>query len=257
MDVTNEIRKNHIIYGASDYTASHRHASGRSLNYAAGPSITRPANQNVTIIPYTLKYESSVGLFGAENYFVKVNLDILNNAPGTCFEEPFWICGYIDYSYNIPDGTYETGLVQNINVPEDNTYVEADVRDTYLPYLPGRDAFVSVDLNNLKVGNIYIDDWLDVRLYTKDREEHPFEKMYVRSNDFFYIGIHARNTKRLQFDVECVVGQEYLEYDAIEEKQLIMKSTAYGSRGAYDAYETKPMRVRQASQTAVPVSGYQ
>ena len=39
MDVTNEIRKNHIIYGGSDYTASHRHASGRSLNYAAGPTI--------------------------------------------------------------------------------------------------------------------------------------------------------------------------------------------------------------------------
>ena len=41
MDVTNEILKNHIIYGR-DYTAPHRHASGRSLNYAAGPSITRP-----------------------------------------------------------------------------------------------------------------------------------------------------------------------------------------------------------------------
>ena len=35
------------------------------------------------------------------------------------------MCGYIDYSYNIPDGTYETGLVQNISLPEDNTYIEA------------------------------------------------------------------------------------------------------------------------------------
>ena len=39
--------------------------------------------------------KASVGLFGAENYFVKVNLDILNNAPGTCFEEPFWECADI------------------------------------------------------------------------------------------------------------------------------------------------------------------
>ena len=257
MDVTNEIRKNHLIYGASDYTAAHRHASGRSLNYAAGPSITRPANQQVTIVPFTLKYESAVGLFGAENYFVKVQLDIQNNAQGTCYEEPFWLCGFVDYGYDVMDPYYGTGIVDKNNFTYTDSYVQASVTETYLPYLPGRDAFVSVDLNNLRVGNIYIDDWLDVRLYTKDREEHPFEKMYVRSNDFFYIGIHARNTKRLPFDVECIVGQEYLEYGAIEEKQLIMKSTAYGARGAYDAYEPKPMRVRQASQTVAPVSGYQ
>ena len=256
MDVTNEIRKNHLIYGASDYTASHRHASGRSLNYAAGPSITRPAIQNVTIIPYTLKYESAVGLFGAENYFVKVNLDILNNATDVCFEEPFWSCGYVDYSYDIPDPFYGTGLVDKNQFPNDDAgYVQANVNEIYLPYLPGSDAYISVDLNNLKVGNIYMDDWLDVRLYTKDREEHPFEKMYVRSNDFFYIGIHARNTKRLAFNVECVLGQEFLEYDAIKEKQLIMKSTAYGSRHDNDAY--RPMKVRQASPTASLSAGYQ
>ena len=257
MDVTNEIRKNHIIYGASDYPAAHRNASGRSLNYASGPSITRPANQSVTIIPYTIKMESSVGLFGAENYFLKVNLDILNNAADACYEEPFWLCGYVDYAYNLPDGTYATGNVNKNNFPNDNTYVQAEVDEYNLPYIPGRDAFISVDLNNLKVGNIYIDDWLDVRLYTKDREEHPFDRMYVRTNDFFYIGVHARNTKRLPFNIQCVLGQEFLEYDAIEEKQLIMKSTAYGSRGAYDAYEQRPMRVRQASQPVAPVSGYQ
>ena len=257
MDVTNEIQKNHIIYGASDYTAGHRHASGRSLNYASGPSITRPAHQAVTIIPFKLKYESAVGLFGAENFFVKVSLDIQSNANGVCFEEPFWDCGYVDYSYNIPDAYYGTGLVTDGNYPNDNTYVQADIRDSYLPYTSGMDAYVSVDLRNLKVGNIYIDDWLDVRLYTKDREEHPFEQMYVRSNDFFYIGIHARNTKRLSFDVECIVGQEYLTYEAIEEKQLIMKSTAYGAHGAYDAYEYRPLMTRQASQTASLTAGYQ
>ena len=62
MDVTNEIRKNHIIYGASDNTAPHRHASGRSLNYAAGPSITRPAVQNVTIAPYNSEVRELCGI---------------------------------------------------------------------------------------------------------------------------------------------------------------------------------------------------
>ena len=254
MDVTNEIRKNHIIYGASDYTAPHRHASGRSLNYAAGPSITRPAIQNVSIVPFTLKYESEVGLFGAENYFVKVNLDILNSAAGVCYEEPFWFCGNVDYGSNEPpDGFYSPGLVLKGDYAVEPGYIQANVNDNNLPYIPGSDSYISIDLNNLKVGNRFIDDWLDVRLYTKDREEHPFDRMYVRSNDFFYIGIHARNTKRLAFNVECVLGKEFLEYDAIQEKQLIMRSTAYGSRA--DSYPA-PMRVRQASQTADLASGY-
>ena len=251
MDVTNEIRKNHLVYGASDNTNPAYNAAGRSLNYAAGPSITRPAQQYVSVIPYTLKYESSVGLFGAENYFVKVTLDILNNAAGVCYEEPFWTCGNVDYINNSTEQYWDPGFVTRASVPEDNTYEEAFVRDSVLPYLPGRDAYVSVDLNNLKTGNVYNDDWLDVRLYTKDREEHPFDKMYVRSTDYFYIGIHARNTKRLAFNVECTIGTVFLEYDAIKEKQLIMRSTAYGSRGAYDGYEP-PMRVK----TAPLVSNY-
>ena len=229
MDVTNEIQKNHIIYGASDYTASHRHASGRSLNYAAGPSITRPALQNVTISPYTIQMDSSVGLFGAENYFLKVSLDILNIAPGACYEEEFWICGFIDGTDQPPDGTYEPGLVTDVEVPEDNTYIQAEVKRDELPFVTGADGFISVDLKNLKTGNMYNDDWLDVRLYTQDREEHPYDKMYLRSNGFFYIGIHARNTRRLPFNVECAIGKEYLPYSAIKEKQFIMRRTAYGS----------------------------
>ena len=254
MDVTNEIRKNHLIYGASDYTASHRHASGRSLNYAAGPSITRPAHQNVTIAPYNIRMESSVGLFGAENYFLKVNLDILNIAPGACYEEEFWLCGFVDYGDEIIDGYYEPGLVTDIDITYTDTYVQAEITEDTLPFQKGQDAFLSVDLNNLKTGNIYNDDWLDVRLYTADREEHPFDKMYIKDNNYFYIGIHARNTRRLNFDVSCVIGKEYLPYEAIEEKQLIMRSTAYGGYGAYDAYE-KPMRVRQAVKDAVTSGG--
>ena len=72
------------------------------------------------------------------------------------------------------------------------------------------DSYVSVDLNNLKTGNKYIDAWFDVRLYNKATEEHPYDKMYVRMNDFFYIGFHARNTRRLPYNVKCVIGQEYL-----------------------------------------------
>ena len=86
------------------------------------PSITRPANQSVTIVPFTLKYESAVGLFGAENYFVKVQLDIQNNAQGTCYEEPFWLCGFVDYGYDVMDPYYGTGIVDKNNFTYTDSY---------------------------------------------------------------------------------------------------------------------------------------
>ena len=81
------------------------------------------------------------------------------------------------------------------------------------------DPYVSVDVLNLKTNNIYVDDWLDVRLYTRDKEEHPYDKMYVRSNDVFYIGFHARNTKRLPYNVECLVGNEYKSNKELTDEQ--------------------------------------
>ena len=69
----------------------------------------------------------------------------------------------------------------------------------------------------------YIDAWLDVRLYSNSRKEHPYNKMYVKATDDFYIGFHARNTRRLGYDVECVVGQEYLQESEIEDKSYIMQ----------------------------------
>ena len=78
---------------------------------------------------------------------------------------------------------------------------------------------VSVDLRNLKTGNKYIDSWLDVRLYTDKREEHPYDLMYVPATSFFYIGFHARNTRRLPYNVQCTVGDLYLPYDQLAANQ--------------------------------------
>ena len=232
MDVTQEIRKNHIYYGASDNTAPWRHASGKSLNYAAGPSIMRPDRENVSVIPRLLKYESAVGLFGAENYFVRVNLNIQNNIKGVCYEELYWECSVINY--NVPaisdSSGYYNGTVDGANTypdPDVDTYYQARINDLYLPDL-GSQPFVSVDLTNLKTGNKYVDCWVDMRLYTSDREEHGYDKMYVPANGFFYIGIHARNTRRLPFDIECYIGEEYRTYESIEDKRLVMNSRARG-----------------------------
>lgn len=208
MDVTPEILRNHEIYGASDYTGAHTLSASRSLNYANGPSITRPAVENLSIIPFTFKYQDAVGLFGAENHFVRVNVKIDRDYTRTCFEEQYWECAEIDYLHVELDPYYEAAHIDTKkDLTTENDYEPAHIRvNPPLPLTP--DAYISVELKNLKVNNIYIDDWLDVRLYTKDREEHPDNHMYVRMNDFFYVGFHARNTRRLPYNVELTVGEE-------------------------------------------------
>ena len=79
MNVTQEIRNNHIVYGASDYTAPQSLAASKSLNYARGASLSKPENTFCTVVPHTFKYGGDVGLFGAENYFIKVKLDVVGD----------------------------------------------------------------------------------------------------------------------------------------------------------------------------------
>ena len=208
-DVTPQIIKTHQIYGASDNTNPAYSSADKSLNYAVGGSIQRPELDRVTIIPYTINYKDTVGLFGKENHFVRLNVNINTDYAFACFEEPGWECARMTDNDMEVFNTYYTGVVDN---SKDLTTV-----NTYDPALISRqglatlfDSYVSVDLENLKTGNKYIDSWFDVRLYNKERMEHPYDKMYVRMNDYFYIGFHARNTKRLPYNVKCVIGREYI-----------------------------------------------
>ena len=208
-DVTQQIIKTNEIYGASDNTNPAYNSANRSLNYAAGGSITKPELDRVTIIPYTINYKDTVGLFGAENHFVRVDVNINKDFAFACFEEPGWECARMTPTDIEVFNTYYTGIVDSSkDLTTVNTYDPALISRQGLATLP--DSYVSVDLENLKTGNKYIDSWFDVRLYSKSREEHPYDKMYVRMNDYFYIGFHARNTKRLPYNVKCVIGREYI-----------------------------------------------
>ena len=208
MDVTDEILRNHQIYGGSDNTARHTLAASRSLNYVKGGSISKPAIENLNIIPFKFKYQDAVGLFSAENYFVRVNVNVDQRYSLGCFEEQYWQCAEIDEDYD----TWEPFYVQaEIDRDADKTTVNTyeppaiNIRPP-VPTVP--DAYISVDLKNLKVNNQYIDDWLDVRLYTREKEEHPSDHMYVRLKDHFYLGVHARNTRELPYNIELTIGEE-------------------------------------------------
>jgi len=221
MDVTDQILQHTRIYGASDNTAPHNLSASKSLNFANGASIQRAEDQRVTVIPYTLKYKGTTGLFGAENYFVKVHADVPLDFTLKCFEEPYWECARISTEEPDPSGLYKQAVIDATKDLEIvNTYEPAQIT---FNKRASTDSFISVDLNNLKTGNTYIDSWLDVRLYTSEREEHPYDKMYVRLHDFFYIGFHARNTRRLDYNVEALIGNELVTASAVEDTRFIAR----------------------------------
>jgi hypothetical protein len=209
IDVTQRILNRHIVYGASDSTQPQYLSANKSLNYAAGGSISSPEVDKVSIIPFTINYKDTVGLFGKENHFVRVNVNIDYKTAFKCFEEPGWECARLSQEeLNVVSHYFQAEIDTNKDLTTVNTYQPAEIAQNSVAKL--FDGYVSVDLENLKTGNKYIDSWFDVRLYTKSREEHPYDKMYVRANDYFYIGFHARNTKRLPYNVKCVIGQEYI-----------------------------------------------
>ena len=193
----------------------------KSLNFAKGSnSITNASTERVTVIPYTSNYKDTVGLFGAENVFIKVQLDVQNSLqiddngilisgyeevvvggkdPGT---DIYWDAAYADYQDDLSVvNTFEPAVFTN-----------------ELNHVPG--AVIKIDLENLKTGNKYLDAWFDVRLYQKNREEHPYDTMYVPLGDCFYIGFHARNTKRLPYNVRMTVNGELIsKYDLTAEQR--------------------------------------
>ena len=220
-DVTPQILKSHIYYGGSDNTAQHRTASGKSLNYANGASIQKPAIQLCNIVPHTFNYQDTVGLFGAENHYIKFNLDILQNTK-TYYAEEGWEAPKLYTDNSDADGFWQDFERSHLAFTNPDTkYEAADVIPYYLPELT--DMYISVRLENHKTGNIYVDDWLDTRLYARNREEHAYDLMYVKQSDFFYVGFHARNTKRLPYNVSVHLGEQLLSYEDIEDKRYIMR----------------------------------
>ena len=219
-DVTPQIAKSHIVYGSSDSTNPAYSGANRSLNYAEGGSIQRPELERVSIIPLPLEYKDTIGLFGKENHFIRVDVRINRTVSNGCFEEVGWQCASVTTGEPTTINTYQSAVIDLDADPITvNTYEPAEITANAIPNFS--DPWVSVDLENLKTGNKFIDAWFDVRLYKSNRQEHPYNKMYIRENDFFYIGFHARNTKRLPHNVKCTVGQELIFGLPQEEQRYI------------------------------------
>ncbi len=249
VDVTEQIRQYNNLYGGSSNTQQGGLAASKSLNYADAPTIQRAQRVSTTVYPFTFKLVGSVGLFGAENYYLRVEVNLITPLNPE-FEEDGWQPAVITFGENPTVNTYEPSEIdydsdppppdprpdaQNIPNQEASinccSYISGGPVDPVLNCYYGAiitnvrpnyfDPWVSIDLNDIGVNNIYIDTWLETTLYTRERKQWGYDKMYIRPKDFFYVGIHARNTRQLPYNVDVTVGSELLQGSEIKQKELI------------------------------------
>ena len=147
MDVTQSIERAILNMGGSGTTNPAYAASSKSLNYAKDKNtIQNAATERVTAIPYVLNYKDTVGLFGAENIFVKVQLNIQSatsaftnvNVPEntyypvwTFFEEGvenFYATGVFDFTLDRTTvNDYEPAKISNDLSAFNKPYVRIDL----------------------------------------------------------------------------------------------------------------------------------
>ena len=227
MDVTEQFNARRMSMGGSGSARPEYLSPSRTLDYAKGSnSLTNANPTRITAIPQTLNYKDTVGLFGAENVFIKIDLDVLNAVSVFADNETVvntYAPTVIDFDNPDTDLYWEPAVLDfRLDQYTVNTYEPAKI-DTKLDSIP--QPLVSVNLENLKTGNKYIDAWFDVRIYTKDRIEYPYDYMYINPNSYFYIGFHARNTKRLPYNVRMTVGDEFLSvYDLTPQQRRYLVS---------------------------------
>ena len=225
MDVTTELLKQNQTYSASDNTNPDRYSSSRSLNYATGASISKAELAEVNVVPFSLQYSDAVGLYGVENHFIKVKLNLLGSAVVLReYMEPGYIRADIDFNQEEEDTSFLSSTLNRATPELDAGYVSAATPPLTLPAI-GLDAYLSINLQNLKTSNMYNDANLDVRLYTSEHEEHPYDLMYIKPGDTFYVGVHARNTRRLPYNIQIDIGNDYKSLESISNKTYIMKSS--------------------------------
>ena len=220
MDVTQAIENKILKLGGYSSSNVKNYSATKSLNFAQGVNINTAPVETITAIPFTFKYQDALGLFGAENKFVKIKLNI--QGEGSIFSNldievnsftPVWVSREF--------GTLNDYQTANIDFSVDTSvsgsdYVASDTQDGLSDI---QNLYIRIDLRNLKTGNQYLDNWFDARIYTKNKEEFIEDTMYIGPEDHFYIGFHARNTKRLPYNVEVDVGKEYLSFYNMTDNQ--------------------------------------
>ena len=149
MDVTDQVQQIHLTYGGSDSTKPGSLSASKKLNYASGGSITKADNQSLSVIPFTFKYEDSVGLFGSENHFVKVTVDVdfrLSNLDKGVAEGDYFPA----VIKTVPASVINSFSSAVIDYTADTTSPVNDFESAVILYgiNPLPDGFLSIEVNN-------------------------------------------------------------------------------------------------------------
>ena len=110
IDVTDQIRQYHQLYGGSDNTQAGGLAASKSLNYAPAPTLQQAQRVSTTVYPFTFKLVGQVGLQGAENYYVRVDVNLLTPLDAE-FEEDGWEPADVEYGSATTINTYESEVI--------------------------------------------------------------------------------------------------------------------------------------------------
>jgi len=224
VDVTDQILQTFRTYGGSQSVRENSLASNSALVHGKGASLQRALEQRVTTAPFEFVYQGEIGLFGAENAFFKIILDIQDSgAFSNCVEEPGWECAMIDFNGMELDPYYDAAFVDIDAVEEDPSYEGAQFSNNLPVDKASSNSLISIKVLNEGTGNKYEDANVDIRLYSDCRYEHPFDEMLVPLRGFFYLGIHARNTKRNGYNFKCRIGERFVNAEDLtrEEEDLL------------------------------------
>ena len=155
------------------------YASSKSLNFCKeSATIQNAKTELVTAIPRRIDYADTVGLFGAENVFLKIDLKIISSATAFSNIQTPENDYFSVWTFNESGTTnsYETGIFDfTQDTTTVNSYQPARISNDLSQF---KNPYVSVKLTNLKTGN-FIDAYFDVRLYTKNREEFAYDEMFI------------------------------------------------------------------------------
>ena len=215
-DITDQLNSSRNIYGGSDLTNPAYNAASKSLNLSSATnSIINAIGPTISTIPFTITYEDNLGLFGAENYYTKVNLDIIDTG-----NQQIIVNDYI-------------GLTRSTDVALLNTY-SAVTEDDLLDLGPVNDfdpalrelgidevpeLFITLKLNNEGTGNIYNDRHIEANLYDSELNIVDYSDPLINSKGEFYGGVHCYNTRRIPYKISVTIGTAALVPEQLTDEQ--------------------------------------
>ena len=215
-DITDQLNSSRNTYGGSDLTNPAYNAASKSLNLSSATnSIINATGVTISTIPFTITYEDSIGLFGAENYYTKINLNVIDTG-----NQQIIVNDYI-------------GLTRSTDVALLNTY-SAATEDELLDIAPANDfdpasrelgidelpeLFITLELNNEGTGNIYNDKHIEANLYDSNFNIANSEDALVNSKGEFYLGVHCYNTRRIPYKISVTIGESALVPDQMTDEQ--------------------------------------